>query len=153
MNTIVLKGMPIQKEATATSVAITPGELLEFSGGLVQAHSTAGGNAQPMFAVENDQIGDGIDDDYAADAEIKYVVGRQGDELQAILADGHNVSRGDALESAGDGTLQPHVPQAVDEYGTAIYTIYGDAIVAYAAEDVDTTGTPTATARIKIEAA
>lgn len=151
-NKIVLKGDPIQKEGTATAVAITPGELLEWSGGLLQAHATAGGNAQPMFAVENDQIGDGIDDDYAASAEVKYVVARPGDEVYAILEDGHNVAKGDPLESAGDGTLQPWNTegQATDPATTPVNT---DSVVAYAAEAVDTTGTPTATARIKVEAA
>lgn len=151
-NKIVLKGDPIQKEGTAGEV-IKPGHLIEFAAdGDLQKHATAGGNARAAFAVENDQLGDGIDDDYANAAEVKYVVGRPGDELYAILEDGHEVSKGDPLESAGDGTLQPWNTegQATDPAATPINT---DSVVAYAAEDVDTSGTPTATSRIRIEVA
>lgn len=145
MNTILLKGDPLQKEALATSVAITPGYLLERSGAKVQAHSTAGGSGLPMFAVERAMLGEDIDDDIPADEQVIYHVARTGDEVYAMLADGHNVSVGAALESAGDGTLQP--------FATAADAGNHDNVIAYAKEAVDTSGSPTATARITVEAA
>lgn len=150
--TVLLKGDPIRKEGIAGG-AITPGHLIDFdSNGDLVVHATAGGNAQPRFAVEEEFIGDGIDTAYAEGDQVQYVVGRQGDEIYAILAKNMTIAKGAALESAGDGTLQAHTPVEVDEEGTAdAYSIYSDAIVAYALEAVTTT--TVATKRIRVEVA
>lgn len=149
-NTIILKGDPIRKEAVADE-ALTPGFLVRFdSDGELEKHGTSGGNAQPMFVVEEDFVGDDIADDYAIGDQVQYVVARPGDEIYAWATTSQTIKKGDPLESAGDGTLKKHTAQAVAESGSASYTIYADAIVAYAAEDKTTTG---AAARIKVEAA
>ncbi len=149
-NTIVLKGDPVYKEAVANG-AITPGHLLQFnSNDKIEVHGTAKGNAQPMFAIEEAVIGDDIDDAYAADDTVLYVVARPGDEINALLKNGENVAKGDFLESAGDGTLQKHTAIAANEGGSATYTIYTRGIVAMAMEDLNnTTGSA---ARIRVEA-
>lgn len=148
--TVILKGDPIRKEGVAGG-AITPGHLIAFdaSGDLV-VHATAGGDAQPRFAIEQEFIGDGITDAYADDDQVQYVLARPGDEIYAILTTSQTIKKGDPLESTGDGTLKKHTAQAVNEAGSATFTSYVDAIVAYALEDVTTTS---ATSRIKVEAA
>jgi len=150
--TIILKGDPIRKEAIAGE-SITPGHLVQFSAstGKLIKHATAGGNAQAMFAVEEDFIGDDIDTAYAADDQAQYNVFRPGDEVYALLAASQTIKQGDALESAGDGTLRKHTAPAINEGGSASVTVYVDAVVGYAAED-KTTGSGE-TKRIKVEVA
>jgi len=149
--TIVLKGDPIRKECLANE-AITPGELLRFnSNDKLEPHGTAGGNAQAMFAVEEDFVGDGIDTDYASGDQVQYVVGRPGDEINAFLATGNNVAKGDPLESDGAGALQKHTAKTINEGGSATATIYVRAIVGYALEDQNNTSG--SRARIKVEVA
>lgn len=156
-NTIILKGRPIEKEGIASGT-ITPGYLVEFGGSNdLQAHSTAGGNARKAFALENDQVGNDIDDDYSAADSVRYAVCSSGDEIYALVAASATaITKGAPLESAGDGTLRLHTPpsQAVDEGGSATYTISQkhDAIVAYALEAVDNSAGATE-ARIKVEVA
>lgn len=148
--TVLLKGDPIRKEGVAAE-AITPGHLLAFdSAGKLIKHATAGGNAQPMFALEEDFIGDGITTDYAADDQVQYIVGRPGDEVYALLTTSQTIKKGDPLESTNDGTLKKHTAQAVAEGGSATYTVYTNAIVGYAAEDKTTTAS---VARIRVEVA
>lgn len=142
-NSIVLGGEPRQKEENA-GATVTPGELLEYAAdGDVQPHSTVpatdtDGSAQPRFA-DRGFGNDGVDDDYSAGERVKTVIGRRGDEINAFLAAGENVSKGDALESAGNGALQAHTGSD-DADSTSTQTYYDGAIVAYAAEDVDNSG-------------
>jgi hypothetical protein len=111
--------------------AITPGMLIEpTSADKVQAHSTQGGNATPMFALEDDLQGNGIDDAYSANNKVQCWVPGRGDMVYAILADGENVVIGDYLDSDGDGALRKHV---ADDSGS----IQVKAIVAQAVEALD----------------
>lgn len=150
--TILLSGSPSQQEAvTASGSAIKPGMLVEVtSAGELQEHSTAGGNAQASFAREEDYVGGGIDDAYAVGDTAPYYICKNGDRIYGFIADGENISEGDLLESDGNGVLQAHTPQAVDEGGAATYTIYNEAIVGRATEDVNNSAGG-AIARIKIE--
>lgn len=143
-NTVLVKGDPMVKEAVA-SEAITPGHLVEFGGtNDLQKHATAGGNARAAFMREQDFIGQDIDQACAAGDRIPYLIGRQGDEVRGLVAAGTAaISKGGPLESAGDGTLQPH--------GTAA-TGDPDNVVAYAMEAVDNSGGSSAV-RIKAEIA
>lgn len=148
--TILLGGDPIAYErVSASGSAITPGQLLEVtSAGEVQEHSTVGGNAQPAFARAEEYAGGSIDDAYAVGDTVPYYVGRTGDRFYAFLKDGEDVGIGTILESAGNGELQEHTPQAVDEGGAATYTIYGNAARFMALEAKAPSGS---NARIKIE--
>lgn len=104
--TIALKGDFIRKEGEA-SAAITPGDLIEFGGSAdLRPHATIGGQARRAFAVENDLIGKGVDDAYAAGDNVQYGVFVPGAEVYARLAAGETCTKGDALESAGNGRLQ-----------------------------------------------
>jgi len=120
-STIILKGNPIYKEyplapITASGVtAITPGMLVELASGEVRPHSTQGGNATPMFAVEGLNIdatsltmGD-IDTDYDDDnGAVKVAFCNNGDEVYALLGAGQTVAIHGLLQSASDGYLMPY---------------------------------------------
>lgn len=141
-NTIkVKKYSDVIEEIGATAVAITPGYLLELtSAGKVQAHATAGGNVLPMFALEDELQGKGIDDAYAASDNVQVWVPYRGDMVYALLNDGENVAIGDFLESAGNGKLRKHVKDSfeVESTGdTGTYVNYAESIVGVATEAVD----------------
>jgi hypothetical protein len=112
--TILIKGRGIPKEGLAVH-AITPGMLVAngTASDTIIKHPTAGGFAQPMFARENELIGDDIDTDIAAADEVYYEVLPPGAEVYAfITASGAAVVRGSPLESAGDGCLRLWSPPA-----------------------------------------
>lgn len=149
--TIVLKGRGIRSEAIANA-AITPGHLVEeMSTGKVKVHATAGGNAEKAFAVEDDCQGQIISHAYVADEKVQYEVFGPGCEVNALIADEQDIDIGDPLESAGDGTLQKHVPAATDDSAA---TFYAQGIIGYAREAVDMSGSsaedPSGRCRIRI---
>jgi len=130
--TISLKAPGVREEATA-SEAITPGHLIEFGGSDdIQKHSSAGGDAQPLVAVENDVVGDDISTDYVSGEQVQFDAPHTGAVYLMRLADGENVTRGDFLESAGDGTVQAA--------GTASSSGSHVAVVGQADEDLDLSG-------------
>ena len=133
---IVARGEPMISEAKA-SETITPGHLIEFGGSNdIQKHSTQGGNASAMFAVENRLVGDDVDTDYSSGDNVIYAEFGTGQEALGWLLDGESVSPGDYLESNGDGTLRKHVAQAAASDGTlsSSETIYPNRIVGRALE-------------------
>lgn len=145
---IALAGSPIYKEAiTAAGSAVKAGDLIELdSAGKVQEHSTAAGNAAKMFADTNLPVGGGIDDEYAAGDTCRYGVYKSGDEVNALVADSAPaIAIGDALESAGDGTLVKAVADAATD------TAQRDAIVGYALEAL--TNATGSDARLRIQVA
>ncbi len=151
--TIRLKNYANVIEEYVANAAITPGHLLQLlSTDKVQKHANAGQNALVMFALEDELQGKGIDEDYSADAPVQCWIPQRGDQVYALLKDGENISIGDFLESAGDGTLQKHV---ADVDSTAdITTIYPLQIVGQAVEAIDLSGSsgthPTSGYRIAI---
>jgi hypothetical protein len=142
-------------EATADE-ALTTGELVRWDADdELEPHGTAGGNAQTMFVVENPYAEPSsstaaIDTDYAANYTARYVIAQRGDQIYAFLADGQNVAKGAALVSDGAGALAAGGSQAVDEGGSATFTIYNGSVVAFADEDKAASG---ARARIKVRVA
>lgn len=148
--TILLLGLSlIAKEDTATA-AIVPGMLLERTSTGVRPHSTAGGAASPIFAREEEFSGAGIDDAYETDDRVPFYVGSAGCEFYAFIPAGANIAKGALLESNGDGTLRAYTAQAVNEGGTATYTIHDRRVVARALEAVDNS-VGAARVRIKVE--
>jgi hypothetical protein len=134
-NTIKLKKyQDIIEEYTATAVAITPGDLLEVtSAGLVQAHSVEGGVILPIIALEDELQGNGIDDDYAASDKIQCWVAQAGEMAYLNVAEGEDVSTGDKLISAGDGTVKVYTGDAASDEE------YPQSIVGIADDDLDMT--------------
>lgn len=131
-NTIKLKNyLNIFEEYTATAVAINPGMLLEVtSAGTIQKHSTAGGNVLPIFALEDELQGGGIDTAYAVSSKIQCWIPQRGDQVYAVLADGQTAVIGSFLESNGDGYLRVY---SADSTGT----YYHNQIVGQALEALD----------------
>lgn len=131
-------GAPLRREDGKTDEAITPGHLLELGGGAdLQKNSVAGGaGTMPMFALEPEGFisrGGGllIDEAYVNGDTVPYVIAQRGDRIFAWLPATTDASaEGTLLESNGDGTLRIHVPQAVDEAGTATYNVLPQVIVA-----------------------
>lgn len=104
-NQVHLIGNFRREEAVAAGT-VTPGHLLEeTSAGTFQVHSTEGGRAPLMFAEVDALQGRTLTDDYSALDLVSANVELGGNEIQAFLKAGENVSIGDDLLSAGDGTL------------------------------------------------
>lgn len=142
-NTIVLKRYGDIQEEIQASGTITPGMLLELdSSGYVKAHSTAGGNQNRMFAIEDALQGKSIDDQYVSGDKVRVWPAQAGEIVYAILADGENVDEGDWLESNGAGYLQKHVSD-VESFESAepgSITVYPEQIVAQVIEAKDLSG-------------
>jgi hypothetical protein len=104
---IKLLGEPIQNEDDKAAEAITPGHLVAFnvSGDLVK-HASAAGITPAAFALEREYMGDDIDTAYAIGDTVAVGVFYPGCRVNALIASGVNVAKGDLLESAGDGTLR-----------------------------------------------
>lgn len=120
---------------SAAATAIVPGMLLEeLAAGTVQEHSGAGLNAQRLFALNNPSNGGTIDDAYAVGETVRYGAAHQGQPVFGLVGVVAAIVIGDALESAGDGTIQKAVADAATD------TAQRDAIVGYATEAVDNSG-------------
>lgn len=117
-STIILRGDPIYEERPLEALDacgngfITPGMLVEYYGNNVRPHSTDGGQASPIFAVEGQNVdansitlGD-IDTDYDVDNQaVKVAVCPPGTRVYALLAPLTNASQNALLDSNGDGYL------------------------------------------------
>lgn len=130
IRTVLLKGSLSEKSEESRVVSgatITPGMLVEYTttAGVgpgarpdVQPHSTAGGYAENLFAIENSYKGGratatlgieggGIDDDYAAGDLCFLHLAQPGDEIYALVPGGASaIILTDFLTSAGDGTVK-----------------------------------------------
>src|SRR5215831_3556683 len=151
--TILLAGQPFIPAEKLASQAITPGMLVEIvpsggSAGKLRKHATAAGNARPAFALESlvppvpgSTSSDQIDVNYASGDSVRWAIGRAGDQFYALVpAAAVAIKDGDPLVSNGDGTLKKYSAQATNEGGAGTYTIQVEAVVAYAAEDLDNSG-------------
>ena len=113
------KGSTIHNEAKAAAgSAIVPGDLIEVTAtGEVQEHSTAQGTGQNAYALTNLPNASTIDDAYAVGTLVRYGVAHSGQKINARVAIGAAaIAIGDALESAGDGTLQAFKTGAILGY-------------------------------------
>lgn len=120
-NTIKIKVYTNVIEEFVAAAAMYPGSLIELNtDNKVQVHATATGNVLPMFALEDELQGNGIDDAYAAGDVVQCITPRRGDVILAILADGQDVAEGTFLESNGAGYLTAHTPDKGSQ--DAIYT-------------------------------
>lgn len=103
---IALRGEPIVDEQNTASAAITPGHLIEINAGQWRKHAGAALNAAPIFALERDEMGDDIDTAYASGDRVKAGFFTAGQRVNALIGIGQNITEGDYMESAGDGTLK-----------------------------------------------
>lgn len=133
----------VMNEERAAAATITPGMLIErTSSDTVQAHSTAGGNQDRTFALEDTGQGNGIDDDYSSGDRVQFCYMSPGDIVNAILKDGEDIAIGDRLESAGDGTLQEHTADSValSSAEAGSLSVLPNQIVGVAEEALDLSG-------------
>lgn len=138
-NTIKVKKYSDVIEEMVASAAITPGMLLIIeSTGKVKAHDQADKDVFPIFALEDELQGKGIDEAYAANDPVQCWIPYRGDIVNAILADGQKVAIGDPLTSDGYGRLKKHVTDT--GASTVPWTVYPEQIVGYAAEALDLSG-------------
>ena len=139
-----------QKEAKATAAStVYPGDLVQLhTDSTVKEHATDSGPAQAMFAIEDSLQGKEIGTVYTAGTQVRYIVGRKGDEVIANLADNQTAVVGSYLISAGNGRLK------VYSAASAGVSEWPNSIVAQAMEALDTNNsaaTPLASSRIRVE--
>jgi len=103
---IAVRGEPNVDEQKQASAAITPGHLIEVNAGKWRKHATASGAAGPWFALERDELGQGIDVAYAALDYIKAGFFKTGERVNAIVDSGSTFVDGAELESDGAGRLK-----------------------------------------------
>jgi len=136
MNTIKVKKYSDVIEEFVAAGTITPGMLVELDTiGKVKAHSDEDGNVLPMFALEDELQGKTIDDNYVATDPVQVWIPYRGDQVNAILAAGENVSIGTFLTSDGAGKL--HAAPALTSTGDAPLRIVGVATEAVNAASAD----------------
>jgi hypothetical protein len=149
--TIILRAQSdhMVKEKVAAE-AVTPGHLIEGnSADKYQKHSTAGGAARKLFAMEASEWGKTIDDAYAADDTLRAFGAQSEDEVYAWLKAGAAVDINDAMQSAGNGELEGLGGVASPSPGVVGTD---QEIVAWALEAKDNTA-GTAAVRIKVAVA
>lgn len=109
-NTIFLGGERTEINDRACSEAIMPGQLVELfnSAGVIRfrKHATAGGATAPIVATEMVMLGKGISDASAAGDLIECSHLHRGATAWMWIASGQDITAGEQLESAGDGTLR-----------------------------------------------
>lgn len=109
-NTVFLGGERVQINDLAASAAITPGHLVERfnNAGVIRfrKHASAGGDTARLVATEQLLFNKGVDDAYAANDLVEVSAGQGGSTFWMLIASGQNIAAGDALESAGNGTLR-----------------------------------------------
>ena len=105
--TIRLKGIERRLEKPAAGT-ILPGSLVALTRqDTIRVHPTAGSKTSAMFALENELLGLGIDDNYVVNDLVQVGQCKPGDWVLATLAAAATkVWEGEFLESAGDGTLR-----------------------------------------------
>lgn len=119
-NTIkVKKYSNVVEELVAGNGNIKPGMLLSVnSAGAVIPHAVAQasgvGSALPMFALEDELQGNGVNDLYANASPVQVWVPGRGDMVYALLATANNVAIGDLLVSNGTGALKKYTPASTD---------------------------------------
>lgn len=142
LRTVVAKLIGAEKvveEGIADAAGILPGHLIQLmSTGNFRVHPNASQNVTPAkFALEDEMQGKTVDDAYAISTLVQVWTPSKGDWVRAILADGETIVINDAVESAGDGTLQKYVADTVTDSSGQIETIYPNPIVGIAREALD----------------
>ena len=125
-NTIFLTGDGLIKEAVAAAAGILPGHRLDLTDNAGVQEVGAGGAATGLdagraaFAVENSEIGGEVSDAYVDDSQVKYVVGHQGDEVQARAVASLTWLTGAPLYAAAAGRVTDVPGSGVQALGYAL---------------------------------
>ena len=95
-----------RRDELVAAGTISPGMLCEVTAaGKVQAHSTEGGRAERLVALENALEGKTVSDNYVADDVVQLHLPMPGDVMNMLIQSGQAADPGEELISAGDGTL------------------------------------------------
>ncbi len=101
----LLGGKPVITEEGQATEAITPGYLIKGQTSI--AKQTVSATKVPVrVALERDELGNTIDDDYAIGDTVKVGAFHAGQRFYGFVASGETVAVDALLESAGDGTIQ-----------------------------------------------
>jgi hypothetical protein len=141
-NTVKIKKYSDVIEEFTAAAAIYPGMLVEQTpaAATLRLHATAGGNAIPMFALEDELQGKGLGDQYASGDKVQVWIPNRGDVVYARIADEATVAIGNYLESNGYGCLRVLVGQAGDSTDVTITNnVVGIALEAAALTSLSTT--------------
>ncbi len=132
---IKLMGEPIQNEDDKAAEVITPGHLVNFdsSGDLIK-HATAAADHALTIAFEREEMGNGIDVNYAIGDTVKVGHFWPGQRFLGFIASGQNITKGNRMESAGNGTFRVQAGSGVAK-----------------CRSLDTTGAVTVLTRIRLE--
>lgn len=106
---IAIKGDPIVDESLtiAAGQTIRPGHLIDLDGsGDAIVHAGAALSAVPRFALARGEKGQDTTDAYTAGDTLKAGTFAPGSRVNARVAAGVTVTRGNFVESAGDGTVR-----------------------------------------------
>lgn len=105
-NRIHSKGDYRYEERNAGVAGLYPGMLVMVnSDGEVVVHDTEGGRAEKMFAMEDALQGKVVGDVFTLANPVPCIIPSQGGEVNVLIRALENISIGDELISAGDGTL------------------------------------------------
>lgn len=106
---IKLLGEPIQNEDNAAADGtIKPGHLitLDGNGEWIRHNVTSAASVPAIFALEREEMGLGIEELYSAGDYVKAGHFGNGTRVNALIASGQDIAKGQKLESAGNGTLR-----------------------------------------------
>lgn len=103
---IALMGCPQVTEEDKAAEAITPGHLISYDGNGDWVKNDTTSAVARVFALEREEFGHGIDDDYAIGDRVKAGAFSQGDRVYAFTPSGQNLSKGDRLEPTSNGRLK-----------------------------------------------
>lgn len=96
--------------------SITPGHLVEavLNGTElnIRKNAVAGEVTQALVALNQPELNEGIDDAYAAGETVKTGLMQTGCVIYGLIASGQNISAGDYMDSAGDGTWKENASGA-----------------------------------------
>lgn len=146
-NRIHAKGLYTHDERDAGEAGIYPGMLLEVaSDSDVEMHSDENGRAEALFAEEDALQGNTVDTVYTVDNPVMLILPGLGCEVNALIQDGQDLSIGDRVVSAGDGTLK--ALSNLDSEGIDVF------VIGVMMEAIDLTGSNSSNtlARIRITA-
>jgi len=109
-NTVFLGGDREQINDLAASETIRPGHLVDRfnSAGVIRwrKHATASIACAKAVAMDQPMLNRGVDDDYLVNQLMEVGILKPGAIAWMFIASGQNITAGQKLESAGDGTLK-----------------------------------------------
>lgn len=134
-NTVKVKKYSDVIEELVAGGTITPGMLLDISATNTVTAATGAGTL-PVFALEDELQGKGIDNNYASGDPVQCWIPYRGDVVNAILKAGKKTAIGTPVASNGDGKLK--------QAGSS------DTPIGFAVTAVDLTGSGATDARVLV---